>query len=135
MKKLTMVIMTYLVALSGCVSLTYQEKQNLAMLKQNGISVDRAIGGFEEPNSRLVAGLLNILPGVGNFYLALGHGNDSDQFIYGFANILLWPSSIVWAVPQGAIDAGALNEREMLYHYRYNEYGKKALKERGLKLD
>jgi hypothetical protein len=28
-----------------------------------------------------------------------------------------------------------LNEREMLYYYRYNEYGKKALEERGLKLD
>ena len=105
------------------------------MLKQNGISVDRPIGGFEEPNSRLTAGLLNFLPGVGNFYLALGHGNDSVQGVYGFVNIFFWPSSIVWAVPQGAIDAGALNEREMLYYYRYNEYGKKALKERGLKLD
>ena len=135
MKKLTMVIMTCLVALSGCVSLTYQEKQNLAMLKQNGISVDRPIGGFEEPNSRLAAGLLNILPGVGNFYLALGHGNDSVQCVYGLANIFVWPISIVWAAPQGAIDAGTLNEREMLYYYRYNKYGKKALEERGLTLD
>ena len=39
------------------------------------------------------------------------------------------------AVPQGVIDAGTLNEREMLYYYRYNDYGKKALSERGLKLD
>ena len=63
------------------------------------------------------------------------YGNDSVQCVYGLVNILFWPSSIVWAAPQGAIDAGTLNEREMLYYYRYNKYGKKALEERGLKLD
>jgi hypothetical protein len=136
MKKVMVVIMIgMMAALSGCVSLTYQEKQNLAMLKHNGITVDRPIGGFEEPNSRLAAGLLNVLPGFGNFYLAVGHGNDSVQCVYGLANIWFWPISIVWAAPQGAIDAGTLNEREMLYYYRYNDYGKKALEERGLKLD
>jgi hypothetical protein len=83
----------------------------------------------------LAAGLLNVLPGFGNFYLAVGHGNDSVQCVYGLANIWFWPISIVWAAPQGAIDAGTLNEREMLYYYRYNDYGKKALEERGLKLD
>ena len=119
----------------GCVSLTYQEKQNLALLRENGISVDRPAGNFEEPNSRLAAGLLNILPGFGNFYLAFGRGSEGVQCVYGLANFLLWPTSIVWAAPQGAIDAGTLNEREMLYYYRYNKYGKEALKQRGIVLE
>ena len=119
----------------GCVSLTYQEKQNLAMLRENGITVDRPVGNFEEPNSRLLAGLLNIGPGLGNFYLAFGRGCEGVQCVYGLANIWFWPMSIVWAAPQGAIDAGTLNEREMLHYYRYNKYGKQALKELGIVLE
>ena len=119
----------------GCVSLTYQEKQNLVMLRENGITVDRPIGNFEEPNSRLLAGLLNVGPGLGNFYLAFGRGSEGVQCVYGLANIWFWPMSIVWAAPQGAIDAGTLNEREMLHYYRYNKYGKDALKQRGIVLE
>lgn len=121
--------------MTGCASLTYQEKQNLAMLRENGITVDRPVGGFEEPNSRLAAGLLNVLPGIGNFYLGLGRGSEGVQCVYGLVNIWFWPISIVWAAPQGAIDAGTLNEREMLHYYRYNKYGKEALKKHGLTLE
>ena len=119
----------------GCVSLTYQEKRNLAMLKANGITVDRPVGDFEEPNSRLAAGLLNILPGVGDFYLASGRGNDSTECVYGLINLFTWPVSILWAIAQGAIDAGTLNEREMLYYFRYEKHGQEALKGRGLTLE
>jgi hypothetical protein len=119
----------------GCVSLTYHEKQNLALLRHNGVTVDRPVGAFESPNSPLVAGLLNLLPGFGNFYLALGKGSDSVQGVYGLANLWFWPFSIVWAAPQGVIDAERLNEREMLQYYRYDARGRKALEERGLTLD
>ncbi len=120
---------------AGCVSLTYQEKRNLAMLRANGITLDRPAGDFEAPNSSLVAGGLNILPGIGNFYLAFGQGNDTVQCVYGFTNLLLWPISIVWGVPQGAVDAITLNEREMLYYYRYDKYGKSALQEKNITLE
>lgn len=128
-------VVLFSVLTEGCVSLTYQEKQNLVMLRENGITVDRPAGNFEEPNSRLAAGLLNILPGFGNFYLAFGRGSEGVQCVYGLANLWFWPISIVWAAPQGAIDAGTLNEREMLHYYRYNKYGKEALKERGIVLE
>lgn len=128
-------VVLFSVLTEGCVSLTYQEKQNLVMLRENGITVDRPAGNFEEPNSRLAAGLLNVLPGVGNFYLAFGRGNEGVQCVYGLLNFLFWPTSIIWAAPQGAIDAGTLNEREMLHYYRYNKYGKEALKERGIVLE
>ena len=119
----------------GCVSLTYQEKRNLVMLKTKGITVNKPAGDFEEPNSRLAAGLLNILPGFGNFYLAVGQGNDPVQCVYGLVNVFFWPFSVVWAAPQGAIDAGTLNGREMLYYYRYDQSGKQALKDLGIELE
>ena len=57
--------------LISCTHLTYREKENLAILRNNGITIDKA-GYYEAPNSPLAAGLLNILPGFGNFYLAMG---------------------------------------------------------------
>ena len=72
-----------------------------------------------KPASPLLAGVLNILPGVGNFYLASGNAADSSHWIYGFGNLLLWPMSVIWAVPEAVIDANNINKRDMLDYYRY----------------
>lgn len=66
------------VALSACTSLTYQERNTLRSLQAQGITVDKPLGGWESPASPAGAGLLNILPGFGNFYLASGNGGDSN---------------------------------------------------------
>lgn len=55
-------------ALSACTSLTYQERNTLRSLQAQGITVDKPLGGWESPASPAGAGLLNILPGFGNFY-------------------------------------------------------------------
>ena len=111
--------MTLAAASAGCVSLSYVEKRELRELKSKGIDVDHGAGGFDAPNSIAAAGLLNVLPGFGNFYLAFGRGNDSVQGVYGIINLLLWPFSVIWGAPQAAIDAHTLNQRELLYFYHY----------------
>ncbi|MFI3242298.1 MAG: hypothetical protein R3Y43_07000 [Alphaproteobacteria bacterium] len=124
-----------LLILSACTSLTYQEKSSLRSLKAEGITIDKPVGNFEKPNSGLSAGLLNLLPGGGNFYLGSGNGADSSQITYGAFNLLLWPISVLWGIPQASIDASTINERELVYYYTYDKSGKKALEERGYNLE
>lgn len=106
-------------AISGCTSLTFQEQQQLTELQYQGITVDRAPGGWDKPASPLMAGLLNLLPGFGNFYLAAGNAGDSSQWIFGFGNLLTWPISVIWGIPEAAIDANTINKRDMLNFYKY----------------
>lgn len=129
MKKILMISICFL---SGCTSLTYTEKMALDHLKAEGITLKTPVGGFEEPASLGAAGGLNLLPGVGNFYLASGNGADKDHYLYGFGNFLTWPLSIIWAVPEGIIDAGTINEKEFVRYYMYHPAGKSALAQRGL---
>lgn len=117
--------------LSGCTSLTFQEKNTIRSLKSKGITVDKPVGPFDKPASGLTAGLLGILPGGGNFYLATGNGADSSQFVYGFINLLCWPISVVWQIPQAVVDANTINHRELVYFYTFDEGGVEALKEEG----
>ncbi|MFI3242487.1 MAG: hypothetical protein R3Y43_07975 [Alphaproteobacteria bacterium] len=120
--------------LCSCTSLTYQERSSIRSLKSEGITIDKGIGGFERPASPVGAGALNLLPGFGNFYLASGNGADSSHYLYGFLNLITWPISVVWGIPEAAIDAGTLNQRELVYFYTYDAMGKKALADYGYKL-
>lgn len=117
MKKL-LTLLTVLL-LSGCCSLTHQEQRQLRELKAKGITVERSQADWEAPASPLAAGLWGILPGGGNFYLAGGEGGDSSQYLYGFLNLLTWPLSVLWEIPQSVIDAGTINKRELIYYYTY----------------
>lgn len=107
------------IILSGCTNLTYHEQQELTRLQYQGVNIDRPSGEWEKPASPLLAGVLNILPGVGNFYLASGNAADSSHWLYGFGNLLLWPVSILWGVPEAALDANNINKRDMLNYYKY----------------
>ena len=120
--------------LTGCTSLTHQEQLSLRALKAQGITVEKPVGNWEAPANPAGAGALNILPGFGNFYLAAGNGGDGSHYLYGFLNLLTWPISIVWGIPEAAIDANRINERELIYYYTFDESGKEALAERGLSL-
>lgn len=123
MKKLLSLIA--IIALVGCTTLTRQEEMELRTLKGQGVTVDKPVGSYEKPASPASAALLNILPGFGNFYLASGNGGDSSHYLYGTLNLLLWPISVLWAVPEAAIDAKKINERELIYYYKFDPYGKK----------
>lgn len=117
--------------LASCTSLTHQERNTLRSLQAQGITVDKPVGNWEAPASPAGAGALNLLPGFGNFYLASGNAGDSGQYLYGFLNLLTWPISILWGIPEAAIDAGTINERELIYFYTFDESGKIALKNKG----
>ncbi len=121
--------------LAGCTSLTRQEKMQLQHLKAQGITVDKPLGNYEKPASVAGAAALNLLPGVGNFYLGSGQAAESDHWLYGFLNLLTWPVSIVWGIPEAAIDANAINKREMLYYYQYDKMGKEELRRAGITLE
>jgi len=73
-----------------------------------------------------VAGALNVLPGFGNFYLAAGT-EESEQWLYGFVNLFVWPWSVIWGVPEGVIDAININKRETNYYYTFDPQGKAEL--------
>ncbi len=118
----------------GCTHLTRQEEIQLQQLKGHGVTIDRPIGSFEPPASPVGAAMLNILPGIGNFYLATGNGSDSSHALYGVLNFLFWPISVIWGVPEAAVDANTINKREMLYYYQYDPQGRAELDRAGIRL-
>ena len=124
-----------LLCLSACTTLTRQEQNELRNLKAQGITVDKPAGSFERPVSPGGAAALNLLPGIGNFYLASGNGGDSSHWLYGTLNLLTWPISILWGIPEAAIDANRINERELIYYYKYDRQGQKELAQEGQSLE
>lgn len=124
-----------LLCLSACTTLTRQEQNELRNLKAQGITVDKPAGSFERPVSPGGAATLNLLPGIGNFYLASGNGGDSSHWLYGTLNLLTWPISILWGIPEAAIDANRINERELIYYYKYDRQGQKELAKEGKSLE
>lgn len=127
MKKILLSVVS-VAFLAGCTTLTRQETIQLRELQAQGVTVDHPVGNYEKPASSVTAGALNLLPGVGNFYLGTGNAAESSHVLYGFLNLLTWPLSIIWSVPEAAIDADNINKKEMLYYYTYDENGKQELK-------
>lgn len=132
MRKLYLLLLAAI--LTACTTLTKQEQDNLHILQANGITVDKPIGNFERPANPAGAAALNLLPGGGDFYLASGNAGDSSYWLYGFLNLLTWPFSIIWGVPEAAIDAGTINKRELVYYYQFNPMGKKELAKANISL-
>ncbi|MCS5421621.1 MULTISPECIES: TM2 domain-containing protein [Psychrilyobacter] len=118
MKKITF-ILTLLSALllTSCSSLNPAEKQQVLKLKSLGIQEDSL--GTKSPAA---AGALNLLPGGGNFYLG--------QTGPAIGNLLFWPVSAVWGVPQAIMDAKTINTKETVAYYNYNPEGKKEIARR-----
>ena len=105
--------------LCSCTSLTYHEQSQLRSLRAKGITVDTPQSEWERPASPVAAGMLNILPGVGNFYLASGNAGQSEHYMYGFLNLITWPFSVIWGIPEAAIDANNINKRDFIYYNTY----------------
>jgi hypothetical protein len=109
--------------LTGCISLSRSDKDDLRTIKEAGLGTTD-----ESVKSVPLAGALNVLPGFGNFYLAFGT-EESEMWLVGFMNLLFWPISIVWGIPEAVIDAGNINKRETIYHYMKTEEGRRILQE------
>ncbi len=56
-----------------------------------------------EPKSPAAAGALNLLPGNGDAY-----NGEWGAFV---CNLLLWPLSVVWGIPEAAVTASNLNKQ------------------------
>ena len=123
MNKLAKVSLASMLAalfLASCVSLTSDEKIALDRARAAGMTIPR-----EEVVSPVTAGALNVLPGIGNMYIG-AKTDEKVQWVYGVLNLLFWPLSIAWGVPEAAIDAGTINEKYTARYYLYGE-GKAAL--------
>ena len=71
---------------------------------------------------------MNVLPFAGNLYLSAGKDGDADQVSYGVLNFfLIYPISILWAVPQAAIDAHTLNKKAFVDYYSFDKAGQRTL--------
>lgn len=105
------------VSCAGCVALSPVERRQLEQLEAHGYALNAPPPGYERPVGEWTAAGLNILPGIGNFYLAC-KGAGEWQWALGVGNLLLWPISPVWAVAQGGIDARTVNKRSLLEHCR-----------------
>ena len=90
--------------LCSCVSMSPSEKTVLRELDDYGIERES-----EGMNGKWTAGLLNLLPGIGNFYL--------DQMMLFGVNLFTWPASMIWGIPQAYIDAGRMNQKETARYY------------------
>ncbi len=111
----------FLALLTGCTTMSRSDKERYQELKQLGIR-----GNDMETKSPAAAGALNLLPGFGNFYLAAGT-EESEQWLYGFLNLLTWPISPIWGIPEAVIDAGTINKKETVYYYTFSRSGQKEL--------
>ena len=101
--------------LIACVTTSSQEKLTLNRVRAAGLPVPR-----EEIASSALAGGLNVLPGIGNMYLG-AVSEEKVQWAFGFLNLLFWPLSIVWGVPEAAIDATTINEKYTAQYYMVGE--------------
>lgn len=130
MRKALVVVVSLLLVSSffGCATLSSNDKAKIEEVKSCGLSVPH-----DELKSPAAAGFLNILPGFGNFYLASGT-DEGSQWAIGFVNLLAWPISIIWGVPEAAIDADTINKKNSVYYYSYRE-GKYELKTCQAKLE
>lgn len=106
-------VMTLCLTLSaaGCVNLRAHEKQVLREIDRVGLNQTEI--QLKDP---LLAGFLGIVAPVCNWYLAYGT-NESDQVMIGFLNLLLWAPSMLWAIPQCAVDAGTINKIQTVDYY------------------
>lgn len=119
MKKILLLTLL-LLTLTGCVNIRRSDQAFLKQIESKQLPITQV----KDPNA---AAWLNILPGFGNFYLAIGT-NHTEQWPVGIVNLLLWPLSIIWGVPQAAIDASTINKLEAINHYRYDPDGIKAFR-------
>jgi hypothetical protein len=106
-------------SLISCVSLSPTDRAQLRDIKALNLPE-------KTRKNQIAAGALNLLPGIGNFYLATGT-DQGGQASVGFVNLLTWPLSVVWGIPQAAIDAKTINTQYTVYYYTIDPVGKKTL--------
>jgi hypothetical protein len=108
-------------AQSGCIALSPAEKNTVYELKSYGVETEAV--RIKEPAT---AAWLNLLPGVGHFYLAYGSDERGLAGI-GFFNLVTWPVSWFWGIPGAYSDAKTMNKKELVRFYQYVPRGQEEL--------
>ncbi len=108
MKRIGVLLVASLFALQGCSSMASYEKMKYDQLKRE---LEQYSLPTMEDKDPVLAGALNLVLGFGNAYL--------EQWGPFVANLLLWPISPLWGIPQAYIDAKTLNKKETLYFYEF----------------
>ena len=112
---------------SGCVSMSRTERDRYRELKRYDLPVsDHAV------KSPALAAVMNVLPGMGNIYLAMNTDESSMWSAAGIGVVswLVWPLSAVIAIPEGAIDAVQINKKAAVWHYTLTPEGVAEFKEK-----
>ena len=115
-------VLMLVVMLSGCVSLTQSEKNAVYELKSYGVTTSEV--KVKDP---AVAAWLNLLPGVGHFYLASG-SEENELWGMAFFNLFTYPLSWFWGIPGAYSDAVVLNKKEQVRFYQYTPVGQEQFK-------
>lgn len=111
-RNFNLTITAILILTSSCTSLNSTQERELKGWQAKNLEV-------KEKNPTTAA-VLNILPGIGDFY----NGNTG----YGIANLLAWPLSILWAPVGGADGANEVNYYASKAHVEELENKRKKLK-------
>ncbi len=101
----------------GCVNLRQRDRETLRDIERYDLNPTE----IQIKNAGLAGGLGIISP-VCNWYLAYGT-HQTDQILVGFLNLLTWPLSVIWAIPQCAADALTLNKLETIDYYEDDRDG------------
>lgn len=110
-------------AFSGCMSLSPAEKNAVYELRSYGVETEAV--RLKEPAT---AAWLNVLPGVGHFYLASGTDESRGTLIgMGVVNVLTYPLSWFWGIPGAYSDAKTLNKKDLVRFYQYMPQGQEEL--------
>ncbi len=119
MPRLSVLLVTLaLIASSGCASVRPESKAILMEARELGLRSHPV-----DESSPALAATLNILPGIGNIYLASTSEYKGNWGLFAL-NLLLWPASVVWGIPQAGLDAATWNEQASADYYQHNKFGK-----------
>lgn len=105
------------IVLAGCASMSSYEKNAYRDIVDIGARCET----IADPAA---AAILNVLPGFGDVYLAVGNGANSSSWGAFVLDLLFWPISVVWAVPQAVITSEEINKKECIGYYAHTEEGR-----------
>ena len=95
-----------LLCTTACNSLSQLEQQRYKNLIAQGATPQRI-------HSPMLAGFLNVAPGIGDI-----HNGEWGAFVL---DLLLWPYSVPWAVPQAIVTANNYNKKATIIYYTSGE--------------
>lgn len=106
MKRDVAALLSVCLLITGCATMSDYEKVRYEELKRELYAAGLPERQIKNP---AIAGLLNILPGIGNLYLG-----QTGPFLIC---LLFWPASAVAGVPQAVADAKTMNKQDTLLFY------------------